>query len=78
VIHVGLDLYIILLSGQRFGSDHQRMEASLLEMLERNDLKGAYEFQIQKTAKHQMVALNEQLMILLKEFNWKGWNRRTK
>jgi hypothetical protein len=66
VVHVGIDLYIILLSAQRFGSDHEKMKQSLLSMLEKEDLKAAYQFQIGKTAKHQTVILNDQLMLLLK------------
>jgi hypothetical protein len=58
MVHIGLDLYIILLSAQRFGSDRLRMETSLKEMLQKDDLKGAYQFKIGKTAQHKTVHLN--------------------
>jgi hypothetical protein len=37
MIHIGVDLYIILLSGQRFISDKDRIQAGVLELLEKNN-----------------------------------------
>lgn len=73
VVHFALDLYIILLCGQRFLADHARIENGIKLLLEENiknndKLLCNFPMIIGKTNTPQDVCLNRQLVLLLMKF----------
>ena len=75
-VHLALDLYIILLCSQRYLSDRQKIKRGVLGLLVNNqnrptdDLILTFPMQIGKTKYKQEVVLNEQLVLMLREFGW--------
>ena len=82
--HLAIDLYIILLSGQRYGADHQELQKGILALIEANKNKPAnkmgvtFNMVIGKTGKFHKVSLNSQLCKILREFKWPGFHSKTK
>ena len=83
VVHFGLDLYIILLAGQRYLADHKKMEVGIRDMLAENEgladeeLQLYFQMIIGKNDNPIKVCLNKQLVLLLKEFKWEKFNEKT-
>lgn len=84
IVHVALDLYIILLSSQRFLADRSSLQTGIIALLERNkrvpeggELVLTFPLFINKTGADQEVVLSEQLVRLLLAFQWSGWSIRT-
>ena len=83
VVDFGLDLYIILLAGQRYLADHKKIENGIREMLVANDgladegLQLYFQMIIGKNDNPIKVCLNKQLVLLLKEFKWEKFNEKT-
>lgn len=80
-VHFGIDLYVILLCGQRFLADHNRIEEGIIKLIDENfeEKKPVLHFTmvIGKTNVHHEVCLNSQLYRLLIAFKWKGFHPKT-
>ncbi len=70
-VHIALDLMILFQAGQRYPSAIPVIEQTLLKHLNGNE-EGLF-FKTSKTNKNVLLILSEQLINMLKEFQWKGF-----
>ena len=81
VVHFGLDLYLILLSGQRFLADQRVIEEGVKKLLLENEGLDVpvlhFTMVIGKTNQRHEVCLNQQLVQLLRAFKWEGFHYKT-
>ena len=74
LVHFALDLYIILLCGQRFLADHRKIEEGVKTLvkdnfgLEEKEMMLTFPMVIGKTNVRKDVCLNKQLMMMLIKF----------
>lgn len=83
VVHFAMDLYAILLGGQRFLADIEEIEKGLKSLIRRNhgrslaELELSFEMRIGKNNELTNVCINRQFCMMLIEFGWEGFNKRT-